>query len=333
MKSNSIFKNKISLLAIFLALSAGSVFALYQEQGLIDEYFQKKYYKPVIVKIRPAKLVKIGFTTDVHAQFRNSVQSINRESKLTMESFVVEMKAYRPDFVIDGGDYIEGTKRTETEAVKDFQDIQKIFLSGGNIPAYYVLGNHELRGFSRQKWLELTGLGNSFYYFDVENLRVIVLDGNYQPSSSQGDIAIEPGLTYTRGYVSQEQMVWLENLLQESKAFRKIVFLHQPPLGGTIHKTNRSGFPVNARQLREVFSKYGVMAVFSGHIEEAYHEKIDGVDYFVMPGFHKDNDQDKGQEFYKGVFSAIEVTRDVRIKMFFKNLDTGGYEFLWLNER
>lgn len=326
LKHNSIFKHKLPLIIIFVTLSSGIAFAYYLDQGVIDDYFQKKYYKPEIVKIIPAKLVKIGFTTDAHSSYKKG--DLKDSTPETMEQYVKVMQQFQPDFVVDGGDLIEGTKRTEAQAMGDFNAINEYF-EQISVPKYYVLGNHELRGFNREKWLQLTGLKNSYYYFDVNNLRVIVLDGNYEPSS-EGDIPIEPGLTYTRGYVNQGQMVWLEDLLKESENYRKIVFLHQPPLDSTNHKSSRYGFPAKAKDLRKLFSEYGVMAVFSGHIEEAYHEKIDGVDYYITPGFHKDNDQDEGQAFFKRVFSEIEVKRGVSLKMYYKNLDTGNYQYLYL---
>lgn len=330
MRKNTIFKHHLPLIITSAVLSAGIVFAFFLDRGHIDAYFQEKYYHPLVLKIHPVKRVKIGFTTDVHARIRKTTQAINDESRLAMESFAAEMRKYEPDFIVDGGDFIEGTGRTEEESSRDFKEIQKIQLSDGEFPAYYVLGNHELRSLSRQKWLQLTQLEEAFYYFDVENLRVIVLDGNFMPSDSQGDIAIEPGLTNNRGYVSQEQMAWLEDLLGKSKRYRKIVFIHYPPLSGTNDKTDRFGFLIGAANLRKLFTEYGVKAVFSGHIEEAYRKKIDGVDYFVTPGFHKDNDGGKDQVFYKGVFSEIEIKRNVNLKMFYKNPESGKYEYLQL---
>jgi 3',5'-cyclic AMP phosphodiesterase CpdA len=326
---NKIFKNIEALLIIFILLCAGVVFVYFLQKGIIYEYIENKYYHPQVLKIRPAKLVKIGFVTDAHTMYKKG--ALKKSTTETLDEFSKQMNIFRPDFIIDGGDMIEGTKRVGNQSITDFQAINQLFSQAAfGASKYYVLGNHELRGFNRQKWLELTGMENSYYYFDVDNLRVIVLDGNFMPSSV-GDIAIEPGLYYTRGYVNNEQKKWLEKVLENSVEYRKIVFLHQPPLDSTNHKTGSSGFPAGAAKLRAIFSQYGVSAVFSGHIEEAYHEKIDGVDYFIVPGFWKDNDdKEKGHDFYKRVFSEIKVRRNVSLKMHYKDLESGEYKILEL---
>ena len=120
-------------------------------------------------------------------------------------------------------------------------------------------------------------------------------------------------------------MQWLRNLLEESSGYRKIIFLHQPPLSQTPDRPKYTSFPAKAKELREIFARYKVRAVFSGHIEEKYHEEIDGVDYYVLPGFHKDI-IDESQDGYAGVYSEIVAGReDVQVKMYHRDEQTDEY--------
>lgn len=284
----------------------------------------KKYYHPTFLAQKPRIVipVKFGLINDAHA--RTSQKILIKRTLSPMLRFNKAMETFKPDFIIQNGDHLEGTYRTEPQAINDWNTVNKLF-NIADIPSYHTLGNHDLRALTRQKWLEMTGYEKAYYYFDQGVYRFIVLDANYIPRKDFEE-EVSPGKEYIRGYVPKEQMRWLEDLLKESSGIRKIVFIHQPPLDKTLGRTKGTSFPVNSKELRSLFSKYKVRAVFSGHIEEKVHQEIDGVDYYVLPGFYKAQADPNGgslHEIYHGVYTQVEAGSKVKIKMFYAEDETG----------
>ena len=78
--------------------------------------------------------------------------------------------------------------------------------------------------------------------------------------------------------------------------------MHYPPLRDIDAKINLA-LLYNARELQNIFSQYGVLAIFSGHIEDLYYQEDGGVDYFVSPGMIK-------YPKYLGAFSEITIKRN-----------------------
>lgn len=321
-KKRTVFKSPSFFILVTFLLITGGILSWLIFNGNIDRIIFSRYYQPELVpyKRNPVPVVRFGFITDVHG--KTSKGRIYAPSLAPMLKFNERMKSFGPDFVIEGGDFIEGTRRTEIQGANDFVSLDKIF-NGNNCPTYHVLGNHDLRSLSRPKWLELTSNESAYYYFDVKGYRFFVLDANYYPTGGKVQ-ELFPGVTYNRGYITDEQLIWLESLLNDSDQFRKIVFIHHPPLNQTKEKQRNTSFPVKAGALRDLLAKFGVKAVFSGHIEEKYHENIEGVDYYVTPGFHKDSETIES-EFYEGVFTEVEAANEVKVKMHYIDQATRQY--------
>jgi hypothetical protein len=175
-------------------------------------------------------------------------------------------------------------------------------------PKYHVLGNHETRGFIKQEWLGMVGYEKPYYYFDKKGYRIIVLDGNNRPASEgEGFVDTTPENEFYPGVIDTEQMKWLEQLLDKSKDYEKLVFVHQPLIIEE-NKTQEQLF-IGGKELRKLFSKNDVVAVFSGHTERFCNLNEDGVSYYVLQGFWKPNRGLKKEYQFKdeSVFSEISV--------------------------
>ncbi|MDD3498432.1 MAG: metallophosphoesterase [Candidatus Moranbacteria bacterium] len=234
---------------------------------------------------------KIGFVTDIHA-FRNKKNNydIVPKSRAPFLFFIDHMNnEFKPDFVVQGGDFIEGRFREGQKSIDDFL-LMKRYYDNLIMPHYHVIGNHETSGFSREEWSRLTDNENTYYYFDYDQLRVIVLDGNDIPEISPEILA--PGCNHY--YISDHQLNWLEEALSDAdeRGYKKIVFVHQfllhnHELGIKSKGGEKIIFPDHAKKIRDMLEKYKVNAVISGHIERLFCEKIDSVNYFSSPGFFK----------------------------------------------
>lgn len=277
----------------------GLFFTWLENSGKIYHYYEKKY--PVReFKNYPVKKYKIGFVTDAHSKTTKE-GLIRPESANPMLNFVSEMNNnFHPDFVVDGGDFIDGTRRFGTKSMQDYLAFSKIFETIKS-PTYKVLGNHELRGMTRETWIKLNKYKKSYYYFDYDKLRIIVFDNTLMPDPDD--------LSKEKDY--REELAWLEKLLQESSGYKKIIFTHYPFVSSL-----RKGRPIEPiEEFNGIVSKYGVRAIFSGHVEVPYYEKIGGVDYFIIPGFFR---SEATGMLWEGSFSEINVGLEASLKLFYK---------------
>ena len=322
------------LAVIFFLLIFTGIYSYLDYQGKIylwmDNYYAKR--RPVLPPFKKTASYQIGFITDAHGY-----RTIKYGNKLSpkveepLKAAVAHMNnVFKPDLVVQNGDFIEGTGKSFEGGTKDYLEMKK-FYDQLEMPHYHVVGNHDLRPFDKEQWKKLNGLDSTYYYVEIGDLRIFVLDSNFVPGNSlEEEREVGPGVDYTRGYVSQEEIDWLKKVLAESYKFRKIVMIHHPPQESTFYKSNPSHFLRNGSQLREIFSQYKVQAVFSGHIEELYHEKIDGVDYYVLPGFWKSNEEKMSrlgdaEHAYKGAYAEITAGKKVTVKLFYYKKDQEQY--------
>jgi Icc-related predicted phosphoesterase len=241
--------------------------------------------------------LKIGFVTDIHAR-SHSVEGGERILKPLFSDgisyFLDRMKSnFNPDFILVNGDVIEGTGRDSDIGKKELSLIRSLF-EKTTIPKYWVVGNHDLRSVNKKQWKKSLKIDYLQESFEVENYKILILDSNF--SSDDNDIV--PEAYYTRGRVSEKEISWLEKELNNTDK-DVIVFIHHPPLWNVDIKGNGSLLS-NSLVLQNLFSKYNVLAVFGGHLEDIFIDKKGGVKYFVLPGFVKNAK-------YQKTFSEITI--------------------------
>lgn len=299
-------KIKILISAIAIITVAALVFfVITDNRGKINPEKKQQEEKEII-----QKEYKIGFITDVHGKIKGikkKTPNVNSEAKETLTYFMEHMnKNFHPDFIVDGGDLVEGTDREGQKSIDDFKTLTEYFKEI-KVPTYHIIGNHETRGFSKSDWLNLTGYQETYYYFDYDRLRIIVLDGNENEKIENID-------SYNKDfyYISEEQFQWLEKTLSESRNPKKIVFIHYPPF--ETPGTKMIDLDQSAR-LRNIFSKNSVSAVFSGHTEILQFKEIDGVRYFVIPGAERSKLKSIA---WLDSFAEIIVEENIQAKLFYK---------------
>ncbi len=241
--------------------------------------------------------IKIGFVTDIHAKSHSA-----ENGERLLKPFFVDGISYfldrmnssfKPDFILVNGDVIEGTGRDSDIGKKELSLIRSLFEKTA-IPKYWVIGNHDLRSVNKKQWkksLEIDYLKESF---EIGDYKIIILDSNF--TGEDEDVA--PEIYYTRGHVSEKEITWLEKELKKTDK-EVIVFIHHPPLWDVDWKGNGSLLS-NSLTLQNLFSKYNVLAVFGGHLEDIFIDKKGGVKYFVLPGFVKNAK-------YQKTFSEITI--------------------------
>ena len=236
--------------------------------------------------------LRIGLITDAHFNVKRNAKKDRDEliwkSAEPVERFVEKMNdEFYPDLVVQNGDWIDGHDK---KAYTTFQQALELMKGNLQIPLLNVLGNHETNSFRKDVWLKLTGSNSTYYYQDFDKAngkyRVVVLDANFK-SERDGD-GFTPDDRYYPGYINKTQWFWLENVLKEAQKEGRVVvvFVHQPPIKTRFFTTWGHLFP-QGPELHNLFARYGVKAVFSGHIEDLCNIEDRGVHYFALDGLYK----------------------------------------------
>ena len=258
----------------------------------------------------PENSHRIGLILDLHSQ---RSKKNNYDIADSLKTFFKEVSQefnedFHPDAVVQNGDFIEGTGREGWQSVEDFLKTKK-YIDEIKAPVLHVVGNHEARGFSKEDWLKVSGHKKTYYNFDLEDLRIIVLDGNEETEEARNI-----GGNYY--YMSGEQIDWLEKTLSDSEKFaHKLVFIHFPVLKSQIVPTDKNINQKDVEKIIGLFEKYGVDAVFSGHAEILRFDEFNGVRYFILPGVEKS--KRRLVQWY-GCFYEIYAGEDIKVKMFYK---------------
>lgn len=178
----------------------------------------------------------------------------------------------QPEYIITGGDLVSGAD-SDSKFLSQLQNYKNIFTT------YYPInmllpgfGNHEVgdshdklfqdffKGFP--KTTSVPGYDNTAYYLDVGNIRLIMLNSDYQNQIHE---------------ISDGQLDWLNTCTQKGNQMIKFVFEHEPPYptGANIgfsldvHPTQRNSF-------WKVIDSNNVMALFCAHEHNYSRRCIDG---------------------------------------------------------
>lgn len=161
-----------------------------------------------------------------------------------------------PDFVIHCGDLTPFGQPSQYAGVVAALD----FFS---VPVYTTVGNHDIRNGGGARYIE--EFGPPTYSFDLGPAHFTVFN------SSGSD-------------VSESEMVWLEQDLQQSDSEFKFVFTHIPPFDPRTGQEHAMVNETTAERLMDLFEAHGVNTVFAGHIHMFNETVMNGVRYVVTGG-------------------------------------------------
>ncbi|MBW8035684.1 MAG: hypothetical protein FVQ79_08660 [Planctomycetes bacterium] len=226
------------------------------------------------------------------AENRNYRQAINK-----LAACVDDFNSSQLDFVIQLGDIIDGPDA----GCRDMEDALGVF-GGCRADTYSIVGNHDFVGANREEVLSLLGLERSYYDFERNGWRFVVLDTteigvqsglakgnrNYQIGEDMLARLEEQNAVNAKCYngaVSDEQKRWLKEVLRDAsaKGQKAIVFGH----GSLLPK---SKFMVlNCDDVIEIFEGSGsVVAYFNGHVHSDMYAFSKGIHYFTINAMVED---------------------------------------------
>lgn len=166
---------------------------------------------------------------------------------------------FEPDFVVHTGD------------VTNTPDAESAQLAGGlfanlRFPVYYVSGNHDSRRFMRQYLQQAPPSDERLSYdFQQADVHFIVLD-------TRGEI--DP-----QGYVDEEQLNWLADVLSRSPASSLCLLIHHLPMAMHVPWFDRDMRIMNDDALFSLLIPHRerLRGVFFGHIHRALTGFRDGI--------------------------------------------------------
>ncbi len=209
---------------------------------------------------------KFAFITDTHL-YPNATQNFagglqqQKNSVALYEKMIEQLNAFDPAFVVHGGDIVCGGQSFDMSAEEYVEALNTAKSLGErlNMPCYYMPGNHDLdpeTGF-KVSYIERFGInGMGSVSFVKENIRFILLDAQEVPED------------LTHGYVSTNQLAWVEREMKKSADYGEEIFFfsHQLPFPSVEFQGIGSRI-ANSAEILEIVAPFEkqILGFFCGH--------------------------------------------------------------------
>lgn len=200
-----------------------------------------------------------------------------RTGHKVFEENIAEINQLDPDLVVDIGDLIGGYVRGDdasahTAKIEAMWDDFDRRVEKFEVPLVMVAGNHDIWNPLSRKIYEQR-YGRTYFSFDHKGVHFVALDT--ETLSEKGKPI---------GRIDEDQLEWLENDLAVHKDARlTFVFLHKP-FWQNVHVAGGASEHWWGN-VHPVLAKYGVSAVFAGHVHKyVKFPEIDGVSYYITGG-------------------------------------------------
>jgi predicted phosphodiesterase len=222
---------------------------------------------------------RFGLVTDCHYADADAAGTrFYRESLDKLSECVTLMNAEKVEFLIELGDFKDQDRTpVEQKTLTYLEAVERVF-QGFDGPTYHVLGNHDMDSISKMQFLSRVRntnviCGRSYYSFDLNGLRFVVLDANYRADGADYD---HGRFDWTDANIPSAELAWLRRELVEAPG-PVIVFIHQRLDGiGEVYVKN-------ADEVRRVLEASGkVLAVFQGHHHPGGYSQIAGIHYYTL---------------------------------------------------
>ncbi len=271
--------------------------------------------------------MKFAIINDMHVgtkeggYYKGVQRKLTGEAERLIKMFVKEMNdKEKPQFVVNLGDSIEDLNDRE----KDFELFDKgmKLLADLKMPAYTLIGNHDVRTLAHSDIAQMFGYEEMYYSFDQGDYHFMVLSfvmtGNH--TVDLGDIYAE---------VPADQLEWLKKDLAGTDK-PTIVFMHyglaEDDMKGNFwfEAAPEKGLLSNRAEVRKILEDSGkVKAVFTAHQHWNRMKEHAGIPYFTVTSLIENfNNDGVPAEAY----TLVNLSED-KISVEVKGNDPAKYEF------
>jgi Icc protein len=175
-----------------------------------------------------------------------------------LEQALDDITRLQPDFLVVNGDLTNGKER-------DYRLAMRFLNERCPMPIFYTMGNHEYYGHwepddypegfglsaAQERFLAFTGMDAIYYEKLIKGFPFLFLSTErYDPDMKDA------------GWISDEQLRWLEERLNQHASGPVFVFFHQP-VNGTVANSENTCF--QSDELRSLFRRRPGVILFSGH--------------------------------------------------------------------
>ena len=203
------------------------------------------------------------------------------QSDSLMQCAVAAANSLRPEAVIVTGDLVDNPADTLQNAIFVRN------MAGLTAPAWYIPGNHDIRGYTKENHDAYVALrGYDRFSFQIKDCAFIGFDTNCIKDNVEA--------------AEEAQWNWLkEQLLAARNARYVFLFIHCPVVRESFDEPEDYFNFARAKRRRylDLFHQYGVDAVFAGHTHCPYATEIEGIRFYTagavgnclghgFPGFH-----------------------------------------------
>lgn len=157
-------------------------------------------------------------------------------------------------FIVVCGDVAQSGLRYQYDYLAE--DLKNI-----NVPAYYVIGNHDLYNNGYDEWRNI--LGRTVYEFKIGDNHFIFTDT-------------------ANGTIGSDQKNWIIDTLSASDSINKFVFSHYSPTDKEFQSPTALSYPEEAYFLYDVLDKFDVKYYICGHLHFYDEKEIRGVKYIIV---------------------------------------------------
>ena len=231
-----------------------------------------------------ADLVRIGIVADVHAHDTDSPGQgrvlVNYAERLS--AFVDAMNAWPAQIVIElgnlvNGRFVIGAPMGEPDRIGTILAHAWSILTAFDGPCYTVIGSHDVYDLTKEEFLTILDVTETYYSFDVGAYHLVILDAQYNKKGEDyGRVVF-----MKQGNIPEPELAWLkEDLANTIKP--TIVCIHQP-LDVDFELTAGGPLVFNHKEVQAILAESGVVvAVFQGHTHENGYTEIDGIHYLTF---------------------------------------------------
>ena len=222
----------------------------------------------------------------------------------------------KPELVLNLGDLVEDFNDHD----KDIINLNYIWNKFKNIKGkfYSCIGNHDLRSMSSRNEVEqIMGYGHSTFSFDIEGMHIVIL-GTYV----NNDIGTESGGIFKTQFISEQDLNWLKEDLDENK-LPTIICTHfgvaEDDMKGNwwFESCPEHALLGNRKELKEILKKdKNIIAVFSGHQHWTKTIIEDGISYYIVGSMTENINNDGIPD---GVYYIVEFDGE-KIKVIKNNI-------------